>query len=213
MKEIFYEGKIHKSGRIKREFKVFDNKNNLEWELTQGIYTLVDYSSFDLMKNYIWRAQKDPSINSFYALTNLNNKEVISLHRLLGDVTDCSISVDHKDRNPLNNTINNLRLATPLQQCFNQSLKNNKVTSHLRGVTKRNDTIKPSYRVRAQRIDGTQYNVGTYSSELSAAEAWDDFMYEEYKNDFPLKNITKYKILGEPTLNFIPFNFPKRLGL
>ena len=217
VRSIFHEGVItHPYKKTSRNFIVYNNGNDtLDYELTQDIFTTVDLSSFSIMENYIWRAQRDKSIDSYYALTNYENKVTCSLHRhLIGlGMDNTEISVDHKDRNTLNNTLSNFRLATNLQQCFNQNKKKNKVSSPYWGVTKRNDCVKDSFRVRVQCIDGSQKNLGSFSCEIAAAKAWDDFMFEQYKNHNPLGNTEFNGIFGEPTINFISFNFPDCLGI
>lgn len=215
MRKVFHEGVVrHPITKRERMFTVFDNQDGtLDYELTQGIYTTVDISDFNIMIPHIWRAQYDKSILSYYALTNIEKTQVISLHRMIAGVVGCDISVDHKDRNPLNNTRSNLRLATSLQQCLNQTKKRTKVTSQYFGVTKRPDSKVSPFRVRGQNRLGEQQNLGSYKNEIEAAEAWDDFMYNEYVNHNPLSHLTEYNVQGEPTLNFISFNFPSRLGL
>lgn len=53
-------------------------------------------------------------------------KQTVYLNRILFKHIPEGLTVDHIDRNPLNNQKLNLRLATPLQQCYNQGPKYNK---------------------------------------------------------------------------------------
>lgn len=212
MREIFYTGKIdHKYNKSKiRYYNVYKvSEDTLEYELSQNVHTIIDFNCFTKINDYVWRAQKDKSINSYYALTNIDSK-AISLHRFLaGILNNETITVDHIDKNPLNNKLCNLRLATNLQQCFNQNQKKSKSSSAYWGVTRRSEN--DSYRVRAQNKFGKQVNLGTFKCEILAAEKWDEFMFNEYENHNPLKDMNEYNIQGQPTINFISFNFPEKI--
>lgn len=217
--EVYYKGKVdHHTDKYKRDFRVLDNGEFLEWELTQGLKAFVDYEDFESLTKLYWRAQKDHAkIPNWYALggSTGGNYPVIGMHRFIAN--DPPFQVDHRNLNSLDNRRVNLRLATKEQQMFNQykngggKSSTDSYSSSYRGVTFRKDVGK--FRVRAQGLGGIQHNVGHFKSDVEAAKAWDDFMFKEYKNDFPLKGVSHNKIVGEPTINFIRFNFPERLGL
>jgi hypothetical protein len=71
--------------------------------------------------------------------------------------------VDHIDRNPLNNCISNLRLATRQQNNSNKSA----MTDLPKGVTKYGD----KYRARIQ-YKGTTYSLGSFDSPVEAGAAY-----------------------------------------
>lgn len=218
--QLYYTGKVTHPyvKKYNRVFKVFDSGEYLVWELTQDLSALVDYVDFEDLKTLNWRAQKDQTkIPNWYALggSSGGQDDVIGMHRFIAKNPD--YQVDHRNLNSLDNRRHNLRLATKEQQMLNQYKngggKDSKATytSAYRGLTFRKDMGK--FRVRAQGLGGKQFNVGHFTSEITAAEAWDDFMLESYKDDFPLQGVSSNGVTGEPTLNFIRFNFPKRLGL
>ncbi len=66
--------------------------------------------------------------SSGYLVTNINGKNVLK-HRFIWETLNGSIpkgfTIDHIDRNKLNNDISNLRLATSLQQNYNMPPKSN----------------------------------------------------------------------------------------
>ena len=213
--ELYHEGVVtHRFNKNNRKYSVYKiDENSLLYELTQEQFMIIDIDDFDNIKDYIWRSQRDNSIKSFYALTNVDN-QVISAHRLIcGVYDDCDITIDHIDRDTLNNRKSNLRLATKLQQTLNRSKHSTKITSKYRGVTLRNDSTKKKFRVRGQSNNGEQVNIGSFENEIEAAIAWDNFMFNEYKEHDPLCNVTCYNVLGRPTLDFIEFNFPDLLGI
>jgi hypothetical protein len=75
--------------------------------------------------------------------------------------------IDHKDRNPLNNRWENLRLATRVQAVWNRELPR-KINPH-RGVFPMKEG---KWRVRI-RINGIQHNLGSFSSVEEAAAAYE----------------------------------------
>jgi hypothetical protein len=65
--------------------------------------------------------------------------------------------IDHIDRNPYNNNINNLRLATRKQNCYNKSLYKNSTTGYT-GITK---GYKNSFKAHIE-LDGKKKHLGTF---------------------------------------------------
>lgn len=84
--------------------------------------------------------------------------------------TDSHILIDHKNRDGLDNTSNNLRRATKSQNAFNS--KNRTGTSSIfRGVT----YDKYTGRWKAYiRIDGVHTTLGRFNSQRDAALAYDN---------------------------------------
>jgi hypothetical protein len=77
--------------------------------------------------------------------------------------------VDHKDRNPLNNKIENLRLATRSQQRANTGLPKNSTTG-FKGVH-----ITPSRKYQARIFDGKinkKVYIGLFDTPEEAADAY-----------------------------------------
>lgn len=85
--------------------------------------------------------------------------------------------VDHIDRNPLNNCISNLRLATRQQNNANKS----KLTELPKGVTK----VGPKYRARIHYL-GEHHSFGTFDTPEAAGAAYKeaaDILNGEYAAD------------------------------
>tara|TARA_R100000152_G_C6774559_1_gene202409 strand:+ start:1698 stop:2120 length:423 start_codon:yes stop_codon:yes gene_type:complete len=78
-----------------------------------GKHALVSAEDYSLVMRHSWY-YKDG-----YALAKINKKEV-RMHRYIMDVKDPDLIVDHKDRNRLNNTRENLRIMDYLQNANNR---------------------------------------------------------------------------------------------
>lgn len=217
--ELVYSGSVLKkdTNSFVRSYRVFKQDRELRWELTQGQTGIFDAEDFDALITREWRAQRDSTFSSnemFYVLCG-NNAEVLSAHRFLAGLSHINpVTVDHRNKNGLDNRKSNLRLATTEQQMLNHTRTGKKICEEFscgfRGVIQRKDNYR--YRVRASVL-GKQYNLGHFSCPIKAAECWDEFVYDGYKDHDPLKGLEFNGICGEPSLNFIHFNFPERLGL
>ena len=92
-----------------------------------------------------------PRNNGYYQI-KINKKEIY-VHQIIaeffiGENPDKNIyTVDHIDRNPLNNHINNLRYATKSEQNINKNIQTNNKTGHKNIQL----TKKETYRVQITR--------------------------------------------------------------
>ena len=87
-----------------------------------------DLEDYEIIKNYNWY------FDGRYAKTSMSNGCKIYLHRLIMQVSDSNIQIDHINHNKLDNRKNNLRIASPSQNNMNHKLfKNN--TSGTSGVS------------------------------------------------------------------------------
>lgn len=201
--ELIHTGCVIKkdTGNLIRSYNIFKDGEYLQWELTQGKMALFDVEDFDTLIKKEWRAAR--SKRSFYAASG--REQLVFAHNYLFK-TECGITVDHKNMNGLDNRRENLRLATTTQQMLNRRREDR----CFRGVVW-NDKV---YKWRSEgRCDNEHFHVGYFQTEVDAAIAWDEYMFEKYKNHNPLEGVERNGITGEPTLNFIHFNFPERLGL
>lgn len=136
--------------------------------LTRGKFALVDDEDFEKVSAHKWYAQK--ARYGWTAARNRKGKPHIQYmhHLILGSTR----RVDHKDRNPLNNQRDNIRLATPGQNNCNRPKWG--IRSRFKGVTydKRTPGHLKVWRVRigGGRSRGT---IGYFSSESDAAKAYD----------------------------------------
>lgn len=90
-------------------------------KLTNGKEALVSKENYSLVKNFNWYAVKDG--RTYYAYTNIikNNKPTtLKMHRLIMDAPE-GITVNHKNKNGLDNTRKNLRLANKYLNAINRT--------------------------------------------------------------------------------------------
>lgn len=82
-------------------------------------YAIVDDCDFELASKYRWRLQ---SKKKGYVIANEPNdtRKRIRLHNLILSLKEDGKTVDHIDRNKLNNVRSNLRLATNSEQSINR---------------------------------------------------------------------------------------------
>src|SRR5688572_19082874 len=83
------------------------NKSGVKFDL------LFDEADYDIVKQYKWFSQKIG--HNTYAVSDQRGQnrkgQYIYLHRLIMNVTDTNVMVDHINRNGLDNRRENLRLA------------------------------------------------------------------------------------------------------
>jgi len=134
--------------------------------LTRGQYALVDDEDYSWLNSFKWYAQKTRV--SYYAARKVrvgDGQIIIYMHRLILGVDS---QVDHKDRDSLNNTRDNLRRATTSQNACNREKRPG--SSKYRGVYR----VKKTGRwAAAIRLEGTMKHLGSFGDEAEAAKAYD----------------------------------------
>ncbi len=113
---------------------IYEKEDYLEVKLTKGQVCKVDKDDIDIIQMYSFHATYNVTSSAYYATSRVN-KSHTQLHNLLmNHIPDGEITVDHIDRDSLNNRRENLRLATQREQILNQKLRRDN-TSNLRGVS------------------------------------------------------------------------------
>ena len=151
-------GKSKSCGKCKRN--VFIIKDNIAFGYTEkGEEFIIDAEDLKNIKDYCW--YKD---TTGYIATHINGTG-IRLHTfILKNSRRCSI--DHINRNSLDNRKANLRVCTQQQNTFNQGISKNNTTG-FKGVTKKNNKWIAQIMHNRQHI-----YLGIFNSPQKAAHAY-----------------------------------------
>jgi hypothetical protein len=141
--------------------------------LTQGQFAKVDDEDFDKFGLMRWHAQWDPDTKTFYACgkTRLpdGKYKFRSLHRLIMNVSDQKIKVDHINHDGLDDQKLNLRTCDNSQNLRNRGSLDSNNTSGYRGVS----FYKPNGKwVGKIRVSGRLLHLGYFPDKIDAAEAY-----------------------------------------
>jgi hypothetical protein len=144
-----------------------------------SFFALVDDEDFAFLSKFKWRNVKGYA--QTYSL--INGKRYRYMHRVIMNLDCKKTFVDHKNRNPLDNRKNNLRLCNNSE---NQKNKKSRGKSKYLGVSlhiTRNKYVnkkgllvvrppKKSYLARIV-VNGKQKHLGLFKSEIEAAKCYD----------------------------------------
>ena len=135
----------------------------MEVPLTQGKIALIDDEDWPVVAGRTWCAVRHH--NTFYAKSSRHPS--VMLHRLILPVPG-GYQVDHINGDGLDNRRLNLRMATHGQNQQNGAKPRNN-TSGLKGVVRKGTLWGAQI-----RSGGKAYYLGTFSTRLQAAWAYDD---------------------------------------
>lgn len=153
-------------------------------ELTKGSHCIVSDEDYEFLAGHgRWCTQvKDNGAR--YAVRTVNYRHErghwttrqLKMHdvvaaRIFGSIPS-GLTVDHIDHDTLNNTRENLRLATKSQQQANRR-KLKPTTSSFKGVSW--DALRGKWRVRPM-VMGRKTDLGYFEDELEAAAAYERFI-------------------------------------
>lgn len=139
-------------------------------DVGRGLYALVDDCDYPELCKYKWCALKHRT-GRFYAITNSGGKSVL-MHRLIMKARTFSEKVDHLDGNSLNNTRENLRIATNAENMRNRGIAGHNKTG-FKGVIKRSDRRTKIYKAQIG-VDGKTIYLGCFNTAQEAAIAYNE---------------------------------------
>lgn len=147
--------------------------------LTRGLVALVDDSDFEKISGFRWHARRKGK--TIYAARSQNGRRIFMHHEILGSFNQ----TDHRDLNGLNNSRENLRAATHVQNQGNTGLRKNN-TSGFKGVLFDSRLGKWFAKIQPK---GKSIVLGCYNSPEEAAKAYDRAAVS-YFGDFARTNFS-----------------------
>jgi hypothetical protein len=140
---------------------------------------IVDKNMKPFLSLYKWHVRKNKK--TYYAYTNINisgKQKQVAMHRLLTGMRKSM--TDHKNRNGLDNRLDNLRCATAKQNSMNRIRKNK---HGYRGVYKRKGGL---FGCQIQ-VGGRKIHEHGFKTAKQAALAYDE-LNRKYHGEFGLRN-------------------------
>lgn len=169
---------IKKEKKLKEdtEYFIFEDTVMFKLQGSTSAYAMVSLNKWQYVTKYEWYLGK-----AGYPLCYSLGK--MTLHRfiftyILNQTPPSELYVDHIDRNKLNNTDQNLRLATPQENSFNKTTTNN-----LKGVKK----ISENNYTASITKDGTKHEIKNIQTESEAKNCY-NMMAEELFGSFAALN-------------------------
>ncbi len=152
-------------------------------ELSNSGYALVDDEDFEFLNQWVWRQEYGYVVRTTtLGVKHGNKKKKIRMHRQIMDFPEGK-EVDHINRIRHDNRKENLRVCTHAENSKNLvKNKNLTTTSKYKGVSVK--TGRNNWTVRIG-VDGDVLQVGSFSNEEAAANAYNYYMktlHGEYGN-------------------------------
>jgi hypothetical protein len=159
-----------------------------EIQLTQGKVAIVDDEDLPLVEQYTWHAARRRG--NWYAETIVGRCRNLGMHRVILGLLAIGSEVDHRDRDGLNNTRKNLRVATRSQNQANSIGQPNRRKSLYKGVRWHRDSrMKAGGRWRAQVMVHGKRITRAATTELEAAQQYNELAMK-YFGDFARLNVS-----------------------
>ena len=141
-----------------------------EVPLTKGYVAIVDEEDYERVCQYKWTALVSRhTVYAYRADRSTGERRTLYLHRFLLNPPE-DMEVDHIDRDGLNNTRSNLRLATRRENMINRGMSPRNVSGY-RGV---------SWAARDRRwlaqicVEGKTIHLGSFRDPAEAAKVYDE---------------------------------------
>lgn len=156
--------------------------------LSQGKFAIVDDEDYEYLNQWKWSIVSD-SINQ-YAIRRLSTsidkkRRTIRMHRLVLDVIDKKLVVDHINGNTLDNRKSNLRVCTQLENNKNvNKIKSNNKTGYKGVLWHKRDRIYEAF----IGLNGKRIYLGRFHDIIEAVKAYNEAALK-YHGEFARLNI------------------------
>lgn len=134
-----------------------------------SVAVLVSPEHETLLRSGKWKVFVNANQNGRMSIKGQTDKGLQFLSHVIHGKPPSGHVIDHIDRNPLNNIVGNLRVASFAQNAQNRSRK--PTATGFLGVQARGGKWR-------SRCNNT--NIGTYDTQAEAARAYDSFVFQQY---------------------------------
>lgn len=158
--------------KIENEKVIFNIYNKECIKISEFI---IDIDDLEKVKYHKWR------IDAYGYIVSGQRSNIIRLQRLLMDVIDSNLVVDHINNNPLDNRKSNLRVCTKLENNFNK-IDSGRNTSGILGLYWSNERKKWCPEIRA---NNNRVHLGRWDDINEAAIARlyaEQLVFKQYQN-------------------------------
>lgn len=139
--------------------------------LTKGAFALVDDKDYDELSRHRWHLSSTGYACRSVHIIGTRRHKTVWLHRLLLEVRNSTILVDHINQDKLDNRRANLRICTKAQNGSNRGMTRAN-TSGFKGVTKHPGKGCKGW-IAQVRAGGKNYYLGYFPTPELAALAYD----------------------------------------
>lgn len=141
----------------------------LSGKKSQGYYALVDNEDYEALNKYKWKLQKGYACRNAYIDTarGVHIYKLKSMHRVIMDAPE-GLTVDHINRNRLDNRKSNLRLCTMAQNLKNVPIRDTNKSGY-KGVYLEKRTGKYYSQISN---DSKAIHLGTFNTKWEAYSAY-----------------------------------------
>lgn len=138
---------------------------------------LVDDEDYEFISKFIWKQIKKRKDYDHVYSTHYG--KIVRPHRLILNIEDPSILIDHINGNTLDNRKCNLRICTNQENSRNQGKRQDRqYTSKYKGVNWNKHSKKWTARIKT---DKKRIFIGYFTNEIEAAKAYDQAALEHHK--------------------------------
>jgi len=154
--------------------KILVTRNNYE--------ILIDEEDYEFLNQFWWKVIKKMKV--YKDLQSTHFGRIVRMSRLLLNITDPKIFIDHINGNTLDNRKSNLRVCTPKQNSRNIGKRKGNYTSKYKGV---NWNLKSNKWTARIATDNGRKFLGYFNNEKDAAIAYNKAA-EIYHKEFARYN-------------------------
>ncbi len=154
-----------------------------EIQLTRNQAALVDDEDYEELSKHKWYSAYRKDNQAYYAARKGPQKSLL-MHRVIMNVTEPSIYVDHRNRDTLDNRKCNLRLCSGAQNQMNRPVQPNNTSGH-RGVSWNKQNNKWHARIN---VSGKRIFLGYFTDLQNAADIYEKAA-EKFFGEFKFKPV------------------------